>query len=80
MRVLKSTEIFVVMEHLPWLDFPRIVEGFENQVDAENAARLLNSKSLDSTFSSSKLGYVFEMEPMVKEERIVKIVNSIFRY
>lgn len=80
MKVLKSTRVFVVTEHLPWLEQPRIVNSFETKAEAEQEARRLNSKSMDSSFRVNYLGYTFEMGLVMSSEDIARTVNSMFRY
>ena len=70
MKTIEAKSHFAIIEHLPWLEFPRIIKGFNNQEEAEAEVQKLNSKSLDSSFSAAQLRYTFQMEPMVTSETI----------
>lgn len=70
MKTIEVKNCFVVLEYLPWLKSPRIVDGFNSQEEAATEAQKLNSKSLDSSFCVGYLGYTFEMKLMVTSEDI----------
>jgi hypothetical protein len=64
---------FVVLEHLPWLEVPRIVGYFNDLKEAELEAQKLNSKSFDSNFSVGNLSYTFEIRPVITSEMFENI-------
>ena len=57
-----DAKLFVVLEYLPWLKNPRVVDNFKSQEEAEMEAKRLNSKSLDSAFGVAQINMAFEMQ------------------
>jgi hypothetical protein len=73
---------FAVLEYLPWLKTPRIIEYFEDLRKAEAEAQRLNSKSLDSNFSVASVKLVFESGLVSDSENInaTKLTNTSLRF
>jgi hypothetical protein len=58
MKTIDIKHRFIVLEYLPWLESPRIIDGFNSQEEAQAEAQKLNSKSLDSSFCVRQLEFV----------------------
>jgi hypothetical protein len=73
---------FVVLEHLPWLEHPRVIGHFKDLKEAELEAQRLNSKSPDSNYSvvQVEFGSHIGLAISSKEIEILKKITTYLRF
>jgi hypothetical protein len=68
---------FAVLEHLPWLKSPRVIQYFSNLKEAEAEAQRLNSKSFGSNFTVANVELIFESGLALDYEKIKATKQTI---
>jgi len=68
---------FAVLEYLPWLKSPRVIQYFADLKEAEAEAQRLNSKSFGSNFTVANVKLIFESGLALNSEKIEATKQTI---